>query len=58
MRVARDSRIVGLGNKPNIIPEILFPEPLPSFFYFRRFYLGLWATQIATKKHSFGHFQQ
>jgi hypothetical protein len=33
LRVARDSRTMGLGNKPNIIPDILFPEYLPSFFF-------------------------
>ena len=47
IRVARDSRIVGLGNKTHIIPEILFPGHLPSFFS-HGFYLGLWVTQIAT----------
>lgn len=50
MRVARDSRIAGLGNNATSIPEDLFPAPSLSFFYSRRIYLGLWVTQIATTR--------
>jgi hypothetical protein len=42
------------GSRVSGITRLSFPRSysrlLPSFFYSRRFYLGLWVTQIATKE--------